>query len=306
METSDIFVIIIMFLLIFGATYIFTRELTYKNDYYKKLIMNVSRNIPEKSIQFFPNTRFESNRIEYHISEDCDQLKRVSLLTAFRIIENNTLIKFKEGVSKNGIFVSCSGNSSELTYEENSNRETAGFTKPKDIINATNFYILNTVNVDLIKPERCEIPQIALHEIFHALGFDHSSNEKDVMFPVVICGQKINPEIFDEINRIYSIPSGPDIAIDKIEINKTGRYINILIEASNYGISDAETANLVISSDKKVLKEYAFSSISVGRTSELTIKNLPYTGNGSLSIEIKNLVNEDLNPENNKVVVNLE
>ncbi|MEK6856166.1 MAG: matrixin family metalloprotease [Nanoarchaeota archaeon] len=297
MSISDTIVIILTIALILGATYIAYHELNSKSIEYKEFTANITHNLPNQSNQFYPNMRFQHKEIPFSIADDCNELKNQEIIQALLTIQSKTPIIFYKSYYS-GISFVCSGNASEFGSGDSENEVVAGAAKPEDILNLTNLYIIQKASVTLLRPEKCQTPQVVIHETLHALGFDHSSDENSILYPITNCKQKIDPAIFEELNRLYSIPENPDLVIEKIEANKTGKYLNLKVNVANYGLSTATNITLEISSNKKLIKSYNFDQIDIGKRTQLTLENLRTVDSESINFQLK-MAQQDLNEENN-------
>ena len=148
--------------------------------------------------------------IHYYFSEvyPCEDNRRTQVIESFNIIEKETdkIVTFYEERNEYGIEISC--------YEEYETEEASGY-------GGIEFYdgekeILNGF-VELYKPdpvnfEICEsYPSLVLHEILHAMGFDHIDSGRSIMNSVVDLGEsciEIDIEIVDCLKHIYSNGQG--------------------------------------------------------------------------------------------------
>lgn len=173
--TIGIFLIIVIWIL-WPADY----EPTYETNKYKEIEDNFS-NIKE----------FHWNRmpLTYSYGEGCvgQIIKRIE--SAFEIIENDTenLILFEE--------VDNEGNINFICYEEQERSASGLFSTEYLQGLATTDMLGNIINSSKIefwsvtettRPSSCwNFPSLELHEILHAFGFDHSSEEEiySIMHP---------------------------------------------------------------------------------------------------------------------------
>ena len=297
MGFGDWVVVLLVMALLVVAGYVLYGELNKTYVPYSEFGSVIKTDFDSQELQFYPNMRFRSINIPFNIRADCDYDKRKSILNAISILESKLIIKFVEE-SVNGISYFCSGNPAEYGLNSSKNQVVAGYYEPDDILNLSNFFLIEKSNIHLIGSEKCENPNVAMHETLHALGFDHNNIESSIMYPITRCNQEIDTEIIDEINRLYAIPEEPDLVIEKIVANKTGRYLNFIINIANYGLADAENVTLEIVSGGEKIKEYTFKTIQIGKRTELTIGNLRASKAEDLFFRI-NMAQKDLNPDNN-------
>jgi len=215
-------------------------------------------------MQFYPNMRYPDSLISYQISDECNEKKTEQMKRAFQILEEQTFLQFTEKT-----------NNPEI-----------------EILNGT---------ILLYKESSCREPILQLHELLHALGFDHSENKNSVMYPIQNCKQQLTQEIIDEINRLYSIPSKPDLIFTKIIATKRGRYINFNISVKNIGLKTAENADINVYTDEKQVWNYDLGELLIGVKKEISVKSVTASRNFE---ELKFIIDEEnkiseLNEKNN-------
>lgn len=161
----------------------------------------------QKQQQFYPNMRYPFKEISYRI-QDCTLSKRNDFLRATEIISNKTVLSFYEVSNGEEILVTCS---EKERIEDGI--FIAGEGGPKKIIFSGENHIISSGTVHLIKKSECPTPNVAIHELLHALGFDHSENKNNIMYNFSSCNQEIGEDLIDEINRIYSQEPLADLKI---------------------------------------------------------------------------------------------
>ncbi len=187
-------------------------------------------NYDETGMQFYKNLRYQYPEISYDI-DDCTLQKISDMKTAFQIIENLTLLEFEEVEEEGEIIVTCDSN--------NKIKEgffIAGEGGPIEIAQTSNFNIISKGKILLIKDSQCENPNVAIHELLHALGFAHSSNKNNIMYNYSKCSQTIGQDIPILINKIYSVESYDDLMFEDINASMDGKYLNTNISIRNQGL----------------------------------------------------------------------
>ncbi|MEK6888872.1 MAG: matrixin family metalloprotease [Nanoarchaeota archaeon] len=302
MGIGDILAITVALLVLLGVSYFVFSEILAQDIAYNEFVSNVSRDLPSESGQFYPNLRFENKRIAYSIEPICGENKEKDIVSALEIISGNTILSFYESDEEGGITFLCSNVAPE---PEQRNHFVAGEGGPTKIINASQFYIITGAQVSLFRDEKCETPNVALHETLHALGFDHNNNESSIMFPVTNCAQGFDRYITEEMDRLYGIESLPDLTIEDIKAVKKGTYLNFEIFVSNSGIIDSKSSELVIYSGEEIFGKYELNEIKIGARKSVKVENLRI-GRGVENIEFnitpKN-PESDLNLEDNKAMI---
>ena len=172
---------------------------------------NFSINLTSDNMQFYENLRYSDSKISYHISDKCTLQKKADAERAFEILENKTILDFYPVNSNEEILITCE--SKEKIKED---YFVAGEGGPVNISRAGQFNVIYTGQILLIRQSECPNPNIALHEILHALGFGHSSNKNNIMYEISECSQTLGDDIPRFIDELYSIPSHPDLAFEEV------------------------------------------------------------------------------------------
>jgi len=259
---------------------------------------NFSLGNNSSKMQFYENMRFPSSEISYRI-ENCTLQKKADMEQGFDIIGNLTILDFYPVDSGEEIFVTC----------ESKNRIEnvlfiAGEGGPVNITQTKKFNVIFYGEILLIKDSECSEPNIAIHELLHVLGFNHSENSGNIMYPVSKCSQTIGEDIPKFLNEIYSVQSYPDLAINNVTAVMHGRYIDTNLTIQNDGLADAEEAVLKISADGKTEKEINIEEIKIGYGRNILLTNLKIS-----QIDVQNLeflIEADFNEldkQNNKVLL---
>ncbi len=215
-------------------------------------------NYVEGNMQFYPNMRYQDSEISYRI-EDCSLKKTNDMEQAFEIISNLSVLEFYPVDFGEKISVTCD----EKTRIEEG-LFIAGEGGPTNITKSGNFYVISKGKILLIKDSKCRNPNIALHELLHALGFDHSENSDNIMFYLSKCEQVIGQDQINLINEIYSVQSYPDIVIENVSAVMNGRYLDVNLSIRNNGLADSEEMELLIYADQEFIKEIELDALKIG------------------------------------------
>lgn len=259
---------------------------------------NISNNTP---LQFYPNMRFVSPQISYRIDE-CAMQKKEDMKNAFDLLSEKTLLTFYPVSTNEAITITC-----EDKAKLQEGLFIAGEGGPTNITIAGNYHIITKGNILLIRPSSCPMPNIALHELLHVLGFDHSGNPKDIMYPVSECDQTISEEVLNSINALYAIPSYPDLFINNVSAVMRGNYLDVNLSIRNDGFSIADKSQVVISTGKDIIKTIDLETISYGTGRGLALTNI-WVGKRDVKqivLEVKTSFDE-LDKTNNLVLLNLK
>jgi len=273
MGLKEVIYIIILFILLgalFAGVFYLWQNLPQDSLELNPYYANISKEFPIESYQFSPNMRYKDKQITFSLEVQCTEKNKNDAKSALALIQERTVLTFRQA-EEGEIKILCS----EVAPEpEESNHFIAGEGGPTRVIDSTSFAVILEGKVSLFRPETCKTPQIATHEILHALGFDHNSNTSSIMYPITNCAQTIDQKIIDEISRVYSTPSLPDLAIESIEANKSGRYLNFKAVIANHGLKDSQSSSLKVSVEGEEVKSFQLDEILIGYKRILTISNL--------------------------------
>ncbi len=298
-----IFIFLIICLVVFAGFLFYDRvPISFEKSKSANFTSETPTNVVySKSEQFYPNMRFPDKIITYSISDSCGIKRTSDALSAIDILEEKTILSF-EPSSEGEITISCSNIAPQSDDES---KVIAGEGGPDKILNLSSFYLIESGKVALYKKEDCNTPNVATHEILHALGFDHNDNPKSIMYPVSDCSQTIDESIIDDIASLYSIPSRADLLIESATLTKDSIYLNLNITISNLGFKDTTNSKLIISSNGEEIKRFDLNNIDVGIKKKLTIENLKTPRNTKTIDLLVEYLEEELSKENNKATITL-
>lgn len=260
-----LFVISILFIYWFvpsgSVEFILNYELRNNNNFTLETFGNTS-------MQFYENLRYPNKEISYKI-EDCTLQKEDNMITAFDIIENRTILSFYRTSKNEEILVTCEN---KIKAEERF--FIAGEGGPTNITRTSNFNVITHGGILLLRDSKCQNPNIAIHELLHALGFDHSPNPNNIMYNISKCNQIIGDDLITTINTIYSIESKADLSLSNVSAIMHGRYLDFNVSIRNNGLKDSETTTLKIYADDKIIKEIQIDPMEIGYGLTLSLTNV--------------------------------
>ena len=264
---------------------------------------NFSINLTSDKIQFYENLRYSDSKISYNIADKCTLQKKADAERAFEILENKTILDFYSVSSNEEILITCE--SREKIQED---YFVAGEGGPVNISRAGQFNVIFNGQVLLIRQSECANPNIALHEILHALGFGHSLNENNIMYEISDCSQTIGDDILHFIDELYSVPSKPDLTLEEvIPLIHDGKYLDLNMSIKNLGLKNSKKAFVNIYLDDELFEKIELKELEVGAGMKITIQNLKFkTTNFNEMRFVIETDFEELNKANNEVSFNIE
>ncbi|MFH1425595.1 MAG: matrixin family metalloprotease [archaeon] len=297
MRFIDFLVLFLLFVCLFIGIFFLWESLPTEDFDFEKYYTNLSFDLPQNSSQFYPNMRYVDENIGYAISQNCSQKKQRDFERAVALLESKTILKFFPSDAPE-LLVSCSNIAPKPEEERHF---VAGEGGPTTIINASRYAVIFLGKIALYRPETCETPQIAVHELLHALGFDHNNNSASIMFPYTDCKQTIDQNIIDDINNLYSQSSEGDIVIEDLTANKTGRYLNFEITTANYGLKKITSPKLSLIVGNEIIKTFEIKDLDVGAKRSLNVENLKVPRNAEeITFNIET-IEKEISKENNIV-----
>lgn len=254
-----------------------------------------------ENMQFYENMRYPESRISYQIYP-CPLQKENNMRQAFAIMENKTMLEFYSVNYDEEISVTCD---SKARIEER--LFIAGEGGPTNITQTKNFNVILNGKILLIKESGCEKPNVAIHELLHALGFDHSSNRNNIMYNFSKCSQTMGEDIPNLINELYSYPSYPDLAFENISAVMNSRFLDLNITIRNHGLKKAEEFNITIYADDKLVKKFDSDELEIGVGRMIILTNLwvPKINFNELKLFIDSTFSE-LDKKNNKIILEIK
>jgi len=263
---------------------------------------NFSLNALEsKGMQFYENMRYPNPEISYKI-HDCPLQKQDDMLRAFEIISNKSILTFYPVVFDEEISVTC-----DSKTKVEGGMFIAGEGGPTNITKSGEFNVIFHGKILLIRESKCEKPNIAIHELLHALGFDHSENPNNIMYNVSKCRQNIGGDTIELINELYFIQSYPDISFGNVSAVMHGKYLDTNISIRNDGLKDSEDIKIIIYADEKLVKEIELEPLEIGYGKLIMLKNIWIS---KINInELEFLIDysfEELNKKNNEIKLEIK
>jgi subtilase family serine protease len=139
---------------------------------------------------------------------------------------------------------------------------------------------------------KCNWPNVEIHELLHVLGFEHSTSKESLMYPYLTsCDQKLDEKIIQVIKELYSQPNLPDLYFENISANQKGKYLSFNTTIKNIGVVNSKLVNISVLDNGEIVKS-------------IELEPIPY--GAGLKLNIQNLKISHLNPEKLELVIDLE
>jgi hypothetical protein len=255
-----------------------------------------------EDMQFYPNLRYVDSKISYKI-ESCSTEREGEMINAFKEVSNISILEFYSVDSNEQVHVTCD----ERTQSPKEEYFVAGEGGPTKIIAGDKFNVVFNGKILLFRDSQCETPNVAIHELLHALGFKHSLNKWNIMFNITNCKQTIGEDIPKLINELYSYPKYSDLYFKEINAEMKGRYLNTNFTIKNIGLKDSGDFKIKIYADNLLIKELDSDFIKIGEGKIITLQNVlvPKITINELKFSIETNL-EELDKENNEKILNIK
>jgi hypothetical protein len=246
--------------------------------------------------QFYPNMRFPDTKMSYKIESMCDKQKTNAMISAFKIISEKVNLTFYEAETPE-IDITCSEEYQKEDYF------VAGEGGPSKILNSELFSVILEGKIILLYSGECP-GNVALHELLHVLGFNHSSDKNNIMYLITSCNQKISNDMINELKTIYSFPSLPDLYFENVTASKKGIYLNIDFIIRNQGLSSSKNTTVVLYADDKEIKNFDLKEVEISAGKIISAENIRISYGAKL-LKLVILNGEELNMDNNQINLTL-
>lgn len=298
-------VILLLFLLSLLVLYWFIPHdnLTFGPDYNTSnfSVNNTPNNFSTNgsTMQFYPNLRYAENKITYSII-NCPNEKYDEMIEAMGMLSAKTILNFISVSSNPEIEITCE----RKVVESENGFFIAGEGGPTNITLLKDYSLITHGKVLLLRTSQCSTPDIALHELLHALGFVHSPNPKNIMYPVSNCRQELSKDITDTINKIYMVESLPDLSIEKANADMKNHYLNLNVTVKNIGFKPANDFIVNVYVNGKLKEEIKGEAIEAGFGRTTMLSNIFITSLSVNEIKLEIVYNSaELQKDNNILVL---
>lgn len=297
----EFILVLVLFGLLALGSYFLWMNFPQETTSFEEYAQTQELDLPFNSSQFYANMRYSDRRISYSLSNTCSMKKRNDFTDAVLWLESRTVLDFYED-QDGEIIVSCANLDAE---PDEDGHFIAGEGGPSVIVNASQFAVITRGKIALYRSETCDMPQIATHELLHALGFDHSRNPESLMYPVTDCDQELDDSIIEQINELYRYPSAADLVLEKVSGNASGRYFSFEAVMANYGLKDVGVSSLTVIADGKPVRTFDTENLGIGARKTLTITNLRIPGGADAVEFVFETSEQEITKANNKATITL-
>lgn len=156
----------------------------------------------------------------------------------------------------------------------------------------------------LTQKVKCLDVVTAMHEIGHVLGFDHSKNPEDVMYPTASCSQTITEAEIKTLYELYKIQPKPELYFLNASANKPGKYLDLEFAVKNSGLTDSFSTYVSLVLDNKTSRSFDIPKLRPGETIVIRISNIviPSFKILKLFVDLENY-NDEIYEDNNFITL---
>lgn len=254
----------------------------------------------------FANIRWAKMPLSvYIVAENCtsQQAQEVTDAEGIWYQKTNGLISFTGASSSSNadVVVDCLTDASSIREGRTIVRKV-GEGGPSSVYDTGMFNLTTKGKIYLFSSAAgCTQPIIAIHEMGHVLGLDHSENPSSVMYPYEDCDQKITPDIISTLQALYSYPAKSDLYFSQASASQKDFYLSINMTIKNEGLVPSAPAFVSVQVNGKEVKSIPLDSIKPAQGYEYSLTNLFVSNQVSelkLAIDTQNATDELLKTNN--------
>ena len=286
MSIASVFVLIFLILTSVYAFYYIRQSRTVIpviNEVNSNLTATTTSTKPPKTYEttplLFPRIRWAKMPISvYVVSSNCSavQVQEVSDAENIWTQKTNGIISFTDSNSPSqaDVVVDCLKDSSSIR-EGRRIIKKVGEGGPSSVYDTGLFNLTTKGKIYLFTSTTgCDRPIIAIHEMGHVIGLDHSDNPSSVMHEYEVCSQEITPEIVNTIKSLYSYPAKPDLYFFDASASQKNFYLYLNMTIKNEGLVDSQPTNVSVIANGKEVKSIPLDSIKPAQGYIYSISNL--------------------------------
>ena len=204
-----------------------------------------------------------------------------------------------------------------------SSKEVTGDTRIR-YIDTGSYELITSAQIQILRSyaggqfDDTDMTNIAMHELGHVLGLEHSNSTNDVMYPVLEIPSKrlmqISPSYSEFLHQVYQTQPNPDLSFyrnvnatkfSEKSILRESFYFNVSFAVKNVGLSDSPATSVSVFTDENFIIDQAIPSLEPGTYYQISLGNIASKSDFSyikLVIDRNDLIDE-INKTNNALVV---